>query len=140
MRDVMENAADAGAEMAVPLQVDARAADNWDEAHSGLTLACGTAACAVGVAAARDDKTGRNTTIHLPGGPIGIEWRESDGHVLMTGLTEVEFEGEVDLETLTWRKTAGGDAVPWKLGPRHDHRRRNLWLPAQFVRVGGDEA
>lgn len=75
----------------------------------GLTLACGTAACAVGVAAARDDKTGRKTTIHLPGGPIGIEWRESDDHVLMTGPTEIEFEGEVDLETLDWRKTSNGD-------------------------------
>lgn len=75
----------------------------------GLTLACGTAACAVGVAAARDGKTGRKTSIHLPGGPIGIEWRESDGHVLMTGLTEVEYEGEIDLETLTWRKTGAGD-------------------------------
>ncbi|WP_269584987.1 diaminopimelate epimerase [Roseibium sp. Sym1] len=76
----------------------------------GLTLACGTAACAVGVAAARDGRTGRKTTIHLPGGPIGIEWRESDGHVLMTGLTEVEFEGEIDLDTLAWRKTGAGDA------------------------------
>lgn len=76
----------------------------------GLTLACGTAACAAGVAAARDTKTGRKTTIHLPGGPIGIEWRESDDHVLMTGLTEIEFEGEVDLATLEWRKTASGDA------------------------------
>ena len=76
----------------------------------GLTLACGTAACAVGVAAARDGRTGRKTTIHLPGGPIGIEWRESDNHVLMTGLTEVEFEGEVDLDTLAWRKTDAGDA------------------------------
>ncbi|NKI60847.1 diaminopimelate epimerase [Labrenzia sp. PO1] len=75
----------------------------------GLTLACGTAACAVGVAAARDGRTSRKTTIHLPGGPIGIEWRESDNHVLMTGLTEVEFEGEVDLDTLAWRKTATGD-------------------------------
>jgi diaminopimelate epimerase len=76
----------------------------------GLTLACGTAACAVGVAAARDGRTSRKTTIHLPGGPIGIEWRESDNHVLMSGLTEVEFEGEVDLDTLAWRKTAAGDA------------------------------
>ncbi|MDN3721137.1 diaminopimelate epimerase [Roseibium salinum] len=75
----------------------------------GLTLACGTAACAVGVAAARDGKTGRKTTVHLPGGPIVIEWRESDHHVLMTGTTEVEFEGEVDLETLSWRKTGPGD-------------------------------
>lgn len=76
----------------------------------GLTLACGTAACAVGVAAPRDSKTGRKTTIHLPGGPIRIEWRESDDHVLMTGLTEVEFEGEIDLDTLSWRKTGAGDA------------------------------
>ncbi|MEP2703505.1 MAG: diaminopimelate epimerase [Roseibium sp.] len=75
----------------------------------GLTQACGTAACAVGVAAPRDSKTGRKTTIHLPGGPIGIEWRESDDHVLMTGLTEVEFEGEIDLGTLSWRKTGAGD-------------------------------
>lgn len=77
----------------------------------GLTLACGTAACAVGVAAARDSKTGRKTTVYLPGGPIGIEWRESDDHVLMTGLTEVEFEGEVDLETLEWRRTGSGDSA-----------------------------
>ncbi|MEP3045403.1 MAG: diaminopimelate epimerase [Roseibium sp.] len=76
----------------------------------GLTQACGTAACAVGVAAPRDSKTGRKTTIHLPGGPIGIEWRASDDHVLMTGLTEVEYEGEIDLDTLTWRKTGAGDA------------------------------
>ncbi|MGX1499447.1 diaminopimelate epimerase [Labrenzia sp. MBR-25] len=81
----------------------------------GLTLACGTAACAVGVAAARDGRTSRKTTIHLPGGPIGIEWRESDNHVLMSGLTEVEFEGEVDLDTLAWRKTAAGD-VPLAAG------------------------
>lgn len=80
------------------------------ERGAGLTKACGTAACAVGVAAARDGKSGRKTTIHLPGGPIGIEWRESDNHVLMTGLTEVEFEGEIDLDSMNWRKTAAGDA------------------------------
>ncbi|MEO9526609.1 diaminopimelate epimerase [Roseibium sp.] len=78
----------------------------------GLTLACGTAACAVGVAAARDGKTGRKTTIHLPGGPLAIEWRESDGHVLMTGPTEIEFEGEVNLDTLDWRRTSTGDMAP----------------------------
>ncbi|POF32793.1 diaminopimelate epimerase [Roseibium marinum] len=82
----------------------------------GLTLACGTAACAVGVAAARDGKTGRKSTIHLPGGPLVIEWREADGHVLMTGPTEVEFEGEVDLETLSWRRTAAGDGAPEAAG------------------------
>ncbi|WP_289035084.1 diaminopimelate epimerase [uncultured Roseibium sp.] len=75
----------------------------------GLTEACGTAACAVAVAAARDSKAGRSSTIHLPGGPLQIEWRESDDHVLMTGPTEVEFEGEIDLETLQWSKTGPGD-------------------------------
>ena len=76
----------------------------------GLTLACGTAACAVAVAAVRDGKAGRTSTMHLPGGPIGIEWREADGHVMMTGPTQVEFEGEVDLETLQWVKVAEGDS------------------------------
>ncbi|EFO32386.1 diaminopimelate epimerase [Roseibium sp. TrichSKD4] len=79
------------------------------ERGAGLTQACGTAACAAAVAAARDDKAGRKSTIHLPGGPIEIEWREGDDHVLMTGLTEVEFEGEVDLDTLEWQRTGPGD-------------------------------
>jgi len=79
------------------------------ERGAGLTRACGTAACAVAVAAARDSKAGRISTIHLPGGPLTIEWRERDDHVLMTGLTEIEFEGEADLETLTWEKTEAGD-------------------------------
>lgn len=75
----------------------------------GLTEACGTAACAVGVAAARDRRTGRKVRVHLPGGPLDIEWRESDDHILMTGDTEVEFEGLLDPETLTFEKTAPGD-------------------------------
>lgn len=79
------------------------------ERGAGLTKACGTAACAAAVAAARDNKAGRKSTVHLPGGPIEIEWRESDNHVLMTGLTEVEYEGEVDLATLDWSRTGAGD-------------------------------
>lgn len=79
------------------------------ERGAGLTRACGTAACAVAVAAARDGRAGRKSTIHLPGGPLEIEWRESDGHVLMTGPTEVEFEGDIDLDTLEWTRTAPGD-------------------------------
>lgn len=81
------------------------------ERGAGLTRACGTAACAVAVAAARDDKAGRKSTIYLPGGPLELEWRESDDHVLMTGDTEVEFEGEIDLDTLEWTKTGPGDPV-----------------------------
>ncbi|MTI17872.1 diaminopimelate epimerase [Rhodobacteraceae bacterium RKSG542] len=77
----------------------------------GLTLACGTAACAVGVAAARNKLTGRKTTIHLPGGPLIIEWRANDDHVIMTGETTIEFEGLLDLDSLTYEKTAPGDVV-----------------------------
>ncbi|ADZ68597.1 diaminopimelate epimerase [Polymorphum gilvum] len=80
------------------------------ERGAGLTRACGTAACAVAVAAARDGRAGRRSTVHLPGGPLTIEWREGDGHVLMTGATEVEFEGEIDLDTLAWERTGPGDA------------------------------
>ncbi|MTI44069.1 diaminopimelate epimerase [Roseibium hamelinense] len=79
------------------------------ERGAGLTRACGTAACAVAVAAARDKRAGRTSVIHLPGGPLTIEWRESDDHVLMTGATEIEYEGEIDLETLDWARTAAGD-------------------------------
>ena len=62
------------------------------ERGAGLTRACGSAACATGVAAARLGLTGRETRISLPGGDLRIEWRETDGHVLMTGAAELEHE------------------------------------------------
>ena len=76
----------------------------------GLTRACGTAACATGVAAARKRLTGRSVTVTLPGGPLHIEWRESDDHVMMTGDTEVEFFGTLDADTLAWRRGEQGAA------------------------------
>jgi diaminopimelate epimerase len=66
------------------------------ERGAGLTKACGSAACAAAVAAARLRRTGRKVTVTLPGGDLGIEWRERDGHVLMTGPVEYEFEGRFD--------------------------------------------
>lgn len=63
------------------------------ERGAGATRACGSAACATLVAAARKGLTGRKARISLPGGDLLIEWRESDGHVLMTGETELEHEG-----------------------------------------------
>jgi len=63
----------------------------------GITLACGTGACAVVVAAARLGKTGRTAEVVLDGGTLKIEWRESDGHVLMTGPATRVFRGQVDL-------------------------------------------
>jgi diaminopimelate epimerase len=63
------------------------------ERGAGLTRACGTAACASAVAAIRRVLTGRKVTVTLPGGDLVIEWRESDGHVLMTGPYALDFEG-----------------------------------------------
>jgi diaminopimelate epimerase len=62
------------------------------ERGAGLTKACGSAACAALVAAARKKLTGRKAVVTLPGGDLTIEWRESDGHVLMTGPVELEHE------------------------------------------------
>jgi len=61
------------------------------ERGTGLTLACGTAACATLVAGARAGLTGRRATLSLPGGDLVIEWRTADDHVIMTGPVEVEF-------------------------------------------------
>lgn len=66
------------------------------ERGAGLTRACGTAACAVTVAAARKGLTGRTLTVALPGGPLQMEWRESDDHILMTGPSELEYEATLD--------------------------------------------
>jgi diaminopimelate epimerase len=62
----------------------------------GLTLACGSAACATLVAAARLGLMEREGMVRLPGGDLIIEWRASDDHVLMTG--PVEYEGAFVLE------------------------------------------
>jgi diaminopimelate epimerase len=66
------------------------------ERGAGLTKACGSAACAATIAAARLKRTGRKVTVTLPGGDLVIEWRESDDHVLMTGPVEYEYEGRFD--------------------------------------------
>jgi len=66
------------------------------ERGAGLTRACGSAACAAAVAAARLNRTGRNVTVTLPGGDLAIEWRQSDDHVLMTGPVEYEHQGRFD--------------------------------------------
>lgn len=64
------------------------------ERGSGITLACGTGACAVGVAGALTARTERSVLVHLPGGDLQIEWRTSDGHVQMTGPATEVFHGE----------------------------------------------
>jgi diaminopimelate epimerase len=70
------------------------------ERGAGLTQACGSAACAAAVAAARLNRTGRKVTVTLPGGDLAIEWREADDHVLMTGPVEYEHTGRFDAALL----------------------------------------
>lgn len=71
------------------------------ERGAGLTLACGTAACATAVAAARKGLTERKVRVVLPGGPLDIEWRADDDHILMTG---------------PWSRDGGGVIAPELLG------------------------
>jgi diaminopimelate epimerase len=65
------------------------------ERGAGLTKACGSAACAALVAAVRKELTDRSARVTLPGGDLHIEWRERDGHVLMSGPVELEHEGHL---------------------------------------------
>ncbi len=67
----------------------------WERA-AGLTLACGSGACATIVNAARRGLTGRRATIEADGGLLDMEWRE-DNHVLMTGPVTTSFRGTIDL-------------------------------------------
>ena len=64
------------------------------ERGSGITLACGTGACAVCVAGVLSGRTDRKILAHLPGGDLNIEWRESDNNVYMTGPATEVFSGE----------------------------------------------
>jgi diaminopimelate epimerase len=76
------------------------------ERGAGLTLACGSGACAALVNAARRCLTGRTATIVADGGELIISWRE-DNHVLMTGPVATVFSGEIDLATLPLRVPSG---------------------------------
>lgn len=67
------------------------------ERGSGITMACGTGACATAVAAALTGRTGRSSTVVMDGGELGIEWSEADGHVYKTGPAAFVFDGEIAL-------------------------------------------
>ena len=67
------------------------------ERGSGITLACGTGACATAVAAAITGRTGRRCTIEMDGGVLQIEWDEATNHVLKTGPAAIVFEGTINL-------------------------------------------
>lgn len=63
------------------------------ERGAGLTLACGTGACAALVAAARRGLTGRKAVVTVDGGQLTIEWDQATNHVFMTGPVQVEGAG-----------------------------------------------
>lgn len=67
------------------------------ERGSGITMACGTGACATAVAACITERAGRKSRIVMDGGTLDIEWRESDNHVYMTGPAAFVFDGEIEL-------------------------------------------
>ncbi len=71
------------------------------ERGGGITLACGSGACAVAVAAVRRGLSERRCRITMDGGDLWMEWRESDGHVLMTGPVATSYRGELAPELLT---------------------------------------
>jgi diaminopimelate epimerase len=70
----------------------------WERA-AGLTLACGSGACAALVGAVRRGLTGRRATVVVDGGSLDIEWR-GDGHVMMTGPVALPFDGTFDAALL----------------------------------------
>ncbi|MDR7145740.1 diaminopimelate epimerase [Rhizobium sp. BE258] len=94
------------AEVTSPSSITTR---TW-ERGAGLTLACGSAACATAVSAARTGRTGRDVTIKVASSPnagsLSIEWRERDDHVIMTGPAEWEWSGMVDPKTGSWARDA----------------------------------
>jgi diaminopimelate epimerase len=67
------------------------------ERGSGITMACGTGACAVAVSAILTGRADRRILAHLPGGDLTLEWRESDNNVYMTGPATEVFSGEIPL-------------------------------------------
>jgi diaminopimelate epimerase len=66
------------------------------ERGSGITLACGTGACAVCVAGVLTGKTHRKILAHLPGGDLELEWPGDDQSVFMTGPATEVFSGDWD--------------------------------------------
>ena len=67
------------------------------ERGSGITMACGTGACATAVAAAITGRSGRQSRVIMDGGTLDIEWRESDNHVYLSGPAVIAFEGTIEL-------------------------------------------
>ena len=70
------------------------------ERGSGITMACGTGACATAVAAAITGRSGRQSHIIMDGGNLDIDWRDSNGHIYLSGPAAIAFEGTTELPPL----------------------------------------
>lgn len=70
----------------------------------GLSEACGSAACAAVVTAARRKLAHRDATVELDGGPLHIVWNTGDDHVYQTGPTALAFRGEFDPAAFSVRR------------------------------------
>ncbi|MBR1804599.1 MAG: diaminopimelate epimerase [Muribaculaceae bacterium] len=67
------------------------------ERGSGITMGCGTGACATAVAAAVTGRQGRQSQVVMDGGTLHVEWRQADGHVYLSGPATFVYEGEVEV-------------------------------------------
>lgn len=67
------------------------------ERGAGITMACGTGACASLVAARLTGRAGKDAEVFLPGGVLSVSWDDSLGHIFMTGPAEEVFEGNVEV-------------------------------------------
>jgi diaminopimelate epimerase len=70
------------------------------ERGSGITMACGSGACATAVAAAVTGRSGRRSRLIMDGGALDIDWCEDDGHVYLNGPAVIAFEGTAELPAL----------------------------------------
>ena len=78
------------------VKADGRIRTRVWERGSGITMACGTGACATAVAAATTGRSGRHSEIVMDGGVLDIDWR-NDNHVYMAGPAAFVFDGEIEL-------------------------------------------
>jgi len=67
------------------------------ERGAGVTLACGTGACAAVTAAHLTERVGRQVRVHLDGGDLDISWDDSSGHIFKTGPAQAVFKGTVEI-------------------------------------------